>query len=204
MKRIDLETTPEPEAIEQAIAALNRGEIIVYPTETFYGMGARIDSREALERIFTLKGRSTDKCLTLIAGDIEAACALSGDITPKARKIMEQCWPGPLTLVLPAAQGLSPCLTQCNTVAVRMPGDSFALRLAQAAGFAITATSANPAGLPPASDADAVEEYFKTGLSLIIDGGHTPGKLPSTIVDVTRDKIKVLRAGAVSLPQELR
>ncbi len=111
---------------------------------------------------------------------------------------MDRFWPGPLTLIFLAKENLSEYITAgTHTVAVRIPGESFALHLAITANFPITATSANPSGYAPAQDAETVIRYFGDKIDLIIDGGHTSGGLPSTIVDVTGDEIKLLREGAV-------
>lgn len=199
MRRITLDTTPEAEAIAEALAVLREGGVIAYPTETFYALGALLDEDSAIERIFRLKGRSPDKAISLIAGSPEDMEDIVADIPPVADDLMDEHWPGPLTLVFPAAGGLSPRLTQAGTIAVRVPGDSFALRLVKAAGVPITATSANPAGNPPADSADTVAEYFNSDLDLLIDSGLTKGGLPSTIVDVTVERPRVLRAGAVRI-----
>ncbi len=113
---------------------------------------------------------------------------------------MRRHWPGPLTIVLRAASGLLKRISRDGTVAVRVPGDSFALRLVREAGFAITATSANPAGQAPAAEADQVEAFFPEGLNLLVDGGRTPGGTPTTIVDTTGEAPRVLRQGALRLP----
>ena len=112
---------------------------------------------------------------------------------------MEEFWPGPLTLILRAKKNISRYITAgTERVAVRIPGTSFALSLAQKANFFITATSANLSGMIPAQDADAVARYFGDRIDIVIDGGPTPGGLPSTIVDVTGGGIRILREGAIS------
>lgn len=195
MKRIDLKRHDEAAAIVIAIEVLNMGGIVAYPTETFYALGAKADSAEAIENIFSLKGRGPEKSVSLIVGDEDGARALASEVTPAAEGLMRRHWPGPLTLVLRAAQGLLKRVAKDGTVAIRIPGDSFALRLAREAGFAITATSANPAGQAPAMEAHQVEAYFPEGLNLLIDGGQTPGGTPTTIADATGDAPRVLRQG---------
>jgi len=199
MKRIDLKRYKETQAISVALEVLRQGGIVAYPTETFYALGVMADSDEALGKLFSLKGREPDKAASLIVGSEEQARKLAGDTGPLAGRLMKAHWPGPLTLVLRAAEGLSPFVTRDATVALRVPGDSFALRLVIAAGFPITATSANPAGEPPAVTADDVERYFPDDVNLLIDGGAAPGGMPSTIVDATGQEPRVLRQGAVRL-----
>jgi L-threonylcarbamoyladenylate synthase len=116
---------------------------------------------------------------------------------------MGRFWPGPLTLIFHAKEGMSDFITAgTRNVAVRIPGDSFALELARVVNLPITATSANPSGKSPARDAETVSRYFGEEIDLIIDCGPAPGGLPSTIVDVTRDRIKIMREGMIriSLP----
>ncbi len=127
--------------------------------------------------------------------DLIASC-----ITVSAEKLAEKFWPGPLTLLLPAKPDISEFITaKTGKIAVRIPGESFALDLARSLGFPITATSANISGMPPADNADDVIRYFGDALDLIIDCGKTPGGKPSTIVDASGEKIRFLRAGAVSI-----
>jgi L-threonylcarbamoyladenylate synthase len=112
--------------------------------------------------------------------------------------LMDRFWPGPLTLIFPAKENLSEYITAgTHKVAVRIPGESFALHLAKYANFPISATSANPSGIPPASDAETIIRYFGDRIDLIIDGGPTSGELPSTIVDVTEREMKILRDGMI-------
>jgi L-threonylcarbamoyladenylate synthase len=113
--------------------------------------------------------------------------------------LMDRFWPGPLALILRAKQDISRYITSgTGRVAVRIPGKSFALSLAQKAIFFITATSANLSGMPPAKDAETVMRYFGDKIDIVIDGGPTRGGLASTIVDVTGEEIRILREGAIS------
>ena len=199
MKRIDLSRYDEAHAIAVALEVMRMGGIVAYPTETFYGLGAMASSEEALEKLFSLKERGIEKAASLIIGTPSDADRLAAEVTPVAKKLMAAHWPGPLTLVLRAAEGLSDYITKDGTVALRVPGDSFALRLARAAGFPITATSANPAGEPPAVTADHVEKYFGQSVNLVIDGGPAPGGEPTTIIDATGETPRVLRQGALKV-----
>jgi len=202
MKRIDLSKYDEATAISIAIEVLGMGGIVAYPTETFYALGAMASSEDALAKLFALKGRGADKAASLIVSSACEAEKLAPDVSPLARKLMSAHWPGPITLVLKAAPGLSAYLIKDGTVALRVPGDSFALRLARAAGFPITATSANPSGKTPADNAQAIEDYFGQSVNLLIDGGKAPGGMPSTIVDATGDAPRVIRQGALSITHE--
>lgn len=193
------------ELIDKAISVINDGGIVAFPTETFYGLGVRFDSPDSLRRLYDIKKRPTEKALPLIIGDISQLNFLVNnrwlkELPVEVKRLMERHWPGPLTLLMPARAGLSEFLVgEKGTIAVRVPGESFALHLARRAGFPITATSANISGMPPADDDQKVIEYFDYSLDLLIDGGKTPGGLPSTIVDVTEDKLKIVRKGAVKI-----
>jgi L-threonylcarbamoyladenylate synthase len=185
--------------LTEAVRILEKGGIIAYPTETFYGIGAKFDLEASLKRIYELKSRPPEKAMPLIIGQRQTLSVLASHINDKALRLMERFWPGPLTILLPANKTLSEYIVSEGKVAVRIPGESFALSLAKTAGFPITATSANLSGMPPAEDAETVIKYFGENIDLIIDGGKTPGGLPSTIVDTTEDEIKILRQGAIRI-----
>jgi len=184
--------------LQKAIDILLSGGIVAYPTETFYALGVKFDMQATLQRLYDLKQRPREKAMPLIIGDQALLSSLSTSINRTALSLIENFWPGPLTLVLPSSDNLSDSITAgTHTVAVRVPGKSLALKLAQAARFPITATSANISGKPPAVNAGAVIEYFNAKIDLVIDGGRTSGESPSTIVDVTGKHAILLREGAV-------
>ncbi|MFZ5996725.1 MAG: L-threonylcarbamoyladenylate synthase [Nitrospirota bacterium] len=187
------------ELIARGVSLLEQGGVIAYPTETFYGLGARYDNVQALERIFTIKRRPKEKTMPLIIGNVEQLSLLTTAVTDTARQLMERFWPGPLTILFTARPGLSEYIVAGGKVAVRVPGESFALQLARAASFPFTATSANPSSLPPATTAAAVADYFDAAVDLIVDDGETESKLPSTIVDATGTSPVVLREGALDI-----
>jgi L-threonylcarbamoyladenylate synthase len=192
------------DAIRTAVDILNRGGIIAYPTETLYALGVRFDLPGSLKRLYEFKKRPREKAMPVIIGKRATLSELVSPewlerIPPFAQSLMDRFWPGPLTLLFPAREGLSEYLTaHTDMIAVRMPGESFALLLAQHAGFPITATSANLSGTPPADSAEMVLRYFGKGIDLIIDGGHSPGGLPSTIVDVSGGKVTIVREGVIT------
>lgn len=190
--------------IKKASTILVSGGIIAYPTETLYGLGAKYDLEHALERIFVLKNRPEEKALTLIIGSAEQLSLIAMSVPDIAEELIRNFWPGPLTLVFKARQSISKNLILNDTVAVRIPGDSFALRLAKSVPFPITATSANISNLPAAQDAETILSYFNMDLDLIIDGGKTAGEPPSTIVDVSGDRARVIRQGAIDIGRFLK
>jgi L-threonylcarbamoyladenylate synthase len=181
------------EDIATALAALARGEVVGFPTETFYGLGADALDGGALDRLRLLKGRGAEKAISVLVTEamVEAVVA---EISPAARALMAAHWPGPLTLALPARPGLPEALVMDGCVAVRWSPHPVAQRLVEGLGRPLTATSANPAGAPPPTTAAGVRAYFDC---LVVDGGETPGGKPSTLVRVRGDAVEVLRAGAV-------
>jgi len=167
------------QVLRYAVDILKNGGIVAYPTETFYGLGAKFDSEDSLKRICDIKERPEEKAMPLIIGNKEMLNLVASSVNRKAVLLMEKFWPGPLTLIFPARENLSEYITAgTHKVAVRIPGKSFALQLATIVSFPITATSANPSGQPPARNAETVIKYFGDKIDLIVDSGLTPGGLP--------------------------
>jgi L-threonylcarbamoyladenylate synthase len=196
--RIKVHETNMEEVLQHAVDILKKGGIVAYPTETFYGLGVKFDLEDSLIKLYNIKQRPEDKAMPLIIGNKELLPIVIVYISNIAVTLMERFWPGPLTIIFPARENLSDYITAgTRKVAVRVPGESFALHLATNTSFPITATSANPSGKVPAQDAETVVKYFGDKIDLIIDGGPTSGGQPSTIVDVTENEIKILRKGAI-------
>jgi L-threonylcarbamoyladenylate synthase len=184
--------------IAEAAALLRGGGIVAYPTETFYGLGALASHHGALERLAAAKLRPEGKPLPLLAGDLAQVERVASLAAPLARHLAGRFWPGPLTLVLPAAPDLDPLVTAGDdTVAIRIPGSEVARALALAAGGALVSTSANLSGEPPPAEAGALAEALRSRLDGVLDGGPTPGGLPSTIVAVSGNTLRCVREGAV-------
>ncbi|MCS7163508.1 MAG: L-threonylcarbamoyladenylate synthase [Thermodesulfovibrio sp.] len=188
--------------IVEVLKILENGGVIIYPTETLYGIGVKYDNKKALKRVFDIKKRPEEKSFPLIV-NLQHLELIVDFIPSLAKKFMEKYWPGPLTLLLPAKKNLSKRITKDNKVAVRMPGESFALKLIQASKFPITATSANISGYPASDCIEDAIKYFKdSDIDLLIDGGKLPG-IPSTIVDVTVEPPKIIRKGAIEIDLSL-
>ncbi len=200
-ERVTIDPThPDDAAIARAAEAIARGEVVAYPTETFYGLAADPRNAWAIERVFEAKGRRSDEPLPLIASDLRQVERWFGVLSPQAAALAQHFWPGPLTLVLPlpADRALPAALTAGRSnVAVRVPAHTLARALAHAAGGAITSTSANPSGWPPATTPDAVFRTLANRIAIVIDGGATSGGAPSTIVDVQAQPPRLVRAGVL-------
>jgi L-threonylcarbamoyladenylate synthase len=185
--------------LEAAAAALRRGGVIAYPTETFYGLGALAADGAAVERLARAKGRPDGKPLPLLAADLAAVEAVV-ILDAGARRVAARLWPGPLTLVLPARPGLPAAVTAgTGTVGIRIPGSELARRLARAAGGAIVSTSANPSGGAPPVRVEELDPALRARLDAILDAGPAPGGLPSTLVILEEGRARLLRPGPVTL-----
>lgn len=184
--------------LAEPAAALAAGELVAFPTETVYGLGADARSATAVEAVFAAKGRPADNPLIVHLAD----ASWLGDVavpTPLATELAEQFWPGPLTLVLPARPGLPPATTAgLDTVAVRVPATLVARTLVGLAGTPVAAPSANTSGRPSPTTAAHVAEDLGDRVAWIIDGGPCAIGIESTVVDARGQAPVVLREGAVT------
>jgi L-threonylcarbamoyladenylate synthase len=186
-----------PGTRERAAQVLKVGHLFAFRTDTFYGVGADPFNPAALELVNELKGRD-GKPILVIASDAEEAARLIAERTRTFDILAARHWPGALTLVVQARTEVPELLTAgTGTVGVRLPDDEEARSIVRACGGLLTATSANPAGRPPARTAQEVADYFPDGLGLIIDGGATRTELPSTVIDVTVPRPRLIREGVV-------
>jgi len=187
-----------PEEIVFAAVALRKGEIVAYPTETSYGLGVNALDELALVRLRQLKGRDADKPISVLVSGTEMLDQLCRTVPPLARRLMAAYWPGPLTLVLPAQPDLPRPLVSEGCIAVRVSSHPTAQALVEAFGAPLTATSANPAGEPPATTPEMVEDMFE-GRCRVIHGGVTVGGEPSTVARVRGGRLEILRQGVLRI-----
>ena len=182
-----------------AAALLRAGGIVAYATETFYGLGALWNREDALRRLAGAKLRPAGKPLPLVAADREQVAEVAAGLEGLAERLASRFWPGPLTLVLPAAPGLSPAITAgTGTVGIRIPGWAPARALASAAGGALVSTSANLSGGPPPVAAGDLEPELLSRIDGVLDTGPAPGGRPSTVVRIGPEGPELVRAGAVA------
>lgn len=188
-------------SIRRAAALLRAGELVAFPTETVYGLGADALNGEAAARIFAAKGRPADNPLIAhIAGESGLAGLIAGEPCACARKLMRAFWPGPMTLIFPKSPRVPREVTAgLDTVAVRMPSHPVARALISAAQTPIAAPSANRSGRPSPTTAAHVLEDMEGRIPLILDGGPCEVGLESTVVDVTGARPRILRPGGVTL-----
>lgn len=191
-----------PQAISRAFDILRSGGLVAFPTDTVYGVGALAFDGKAVESIYVAKDRPIEKAIPVLIADIEDMEKVGRDISQTVYKLASRFWPGPLTLVLPKLQTLPEAVSATDTVAVRVPDHEVARALLRAAG-PMAVTSANISGQPSPTTAEEVFSQLNGRIALIIDGGKTPGGIPSTLVDCTKPTPQILRAGPVSLEEIL-
>ncbi len=196
-----LRVRDDAEGLLQAAHAIREGRVVVFPTDTVYGVGAAADQDAACRRLFELKGRTATKAIPiLIAATIDLERIVES-VPESARKLMRRFWPGGLTLVFRRHPSFrSAALGDGDTVGVRIPNDLRARALINAAGGLLAATSANASGKPSPVTADDAAAQLP-GVDVIVDGGPCPGGVESTVVDVTVDPPRILREGAISAAQ---
>ncbi len=195
--------TDDPDAratgIAEAALAVQRGQLVVLPTDTVYGVGADAFDAEAVKRLLEAKGRGRDMPPPVLVSAPGTLDALAVGVPGYARALVEQLWPGPLTLVCRQQPSLRWDLGETRgTVAVRMPDHEVALELLERTG-PLAVSSANKTGMDAATDADQAESMLGEAVEVVLDAGPTPGPLPSTIVDATGPTGRLLRLGAVDL-----
>ena len=188
--------------LDKAFAALDNGGVVVFPTDTLYGLGADVFSLPALQRIFAIKGRPAELALPVLVAGLDQVESVALPMSNQAQELAERFWPGPLTLVMRRSPELPDLVTGgADTVAVRMPAHRIPLALARRLGRPITGTSANLSGQPDLLDLDSIENQLGNLVDYIIRSGPPPEGTGSTVVDITRNKPRLLREGAISLEE---
>lgn len=190
---------PDPEMIRRAAALIQAQETVAFPTETVYGLGADVYRKEAVEKIFTAKGRPPENPVSVLVSDWQMVLALSGTLDPEIERLARHYWPGPLTLIVPAKESIPSIVTAGQPrVGLRMPDHPAALALIAAAGVPLAAPSANLSGRPSPTDAAHVREDLDGRIAAILDAGETGLGIESTVLDVSVKPFRILRQGAVT------
>jgi L-threonylcarbamoyladenylate synthase len=194
--KIDL-ARPE-QAFSRCREVIHAGGVIVYPTDTLYGLGADPTNPGAVRKLFTIKCRQADQPILLLIKDANAVRDWAAGITPRARGLMQKFWPGPLTLVFKAKPAVMAELTGgTGTIGLRVPGNELTRQLLASLGTALTGTSANISGRQSPRTAHEAAVAIGEMVDMVLDGGMTEGENPSTVVDVSTDEPKVIREGAI-------
>ena len=185
-------------SVADAVTALKNGEVIVFPTETLYGLGADAMNEEAVATVFRLKGRDPDTPIPVLIADETMLGQLIDDIPPLAQKLIHKFWPGPLTLVLPARADIpKPLLNASGGIGMRISSQPIATRLVKSLGRPLTATSANPSGKSPARTLGEAKNYFGSDVNVFIDGGPLTSKTGSTVAEIRGHRLKIIRQGDI-------
>jgi L-threonylcarbamoyladenylate synthase len=196
---------PDAEQIDAAVTLLRGGGIVVFPTDTVYGVGAMPGDEKAVQKIFRAKQRPPEKALPVLIADVDDLTRVAAAVPPAARRLAKAFWPGPLTLVLRRAPGFRGAgLAEDETVAIRIPNHEVARAVIRGAGGALAVTSANRSGAPSPPTAREAAAQIGRGVDLIIDGGPCPGGVESSIVDCSRTPIHLIREGALTRDQLTR
>ena len=195
---------PDPAVLARAAAILAAAQVVAYPTDTVYGLAVDPRHDVAVERLYRAKARDAGMAVPLIAGSLEQAFA-AATFTDADVRLARAFWPGPLSIVLPASRLISARLLGPGaTVAVRVPAHAVARALALAFGCVVTATSANLSGQAPAATAAEAAAALAGRIDGIVDGGPSPGGVPSTIVQLTSDGPRLVRRGAIAWERVLK
>jgi L-threonylcarbamoyladenylate synthase len=190
---------PDDAIIETASSLIRSGEIVAFPTETVYGLGANALDPLAISKIYQIKGRPSDNPLIVHIGDLNMLSGLVSTISPREMRMIKKFWPGPITLIFKKSKSVPKITTGgLGTVAVRMPRNKIALALIKRSGLPIAAPSANLSGKPSPTNASHVKEDLDGKVKLILDGGRTQIGIESTVIDMTPRIPVILRPGGIS------
>jgi len=188
------------QAIKLARRLLREGEVVALPTDTVYGLGANAFERIAVRQIFKLKQRPPDKPIPVFIYQIDDLNLVARHVPNRAWPLLQEFWPGPLTVVLPKVAALPDDVTVGqDTVAVRIPDHPVSLELVIKFGRPLAVTSANLSGQPTPPTAQGVADQLGLALPLVLDGGPSPSSQPSTIIDLSTDPPRLLRQGPITI-----
>ncbi len=194
--------------MEEAAQVLRDGGLVVFPTDTVYGVGAAVDRPDAVARLYVAKGRPLDRPIPVLIADLDQLERLAREVNEAVLRLARRFWPGALTIVVPAQPWLpAEIVRDTAAVGLRMPDHPVALAIIRAAGGAVATTSANRSGEREACTVEEAITALGEAVDLYVDGGRTPGGIPSTVVALDEGTVRVLRRGALdpeSIEQVLR
>jgi L-threonylcarbamoyladenylate synthase len=195
--KTELLSADHPVVLRHAADILKNGGLVAFPTDTVYGLAALPFQGEFVERSFIAKGRNSQRAIGILLGDRSQLSQVARDVGKEAKKLAAAFWPGPLTLVVPRQNRLPAVLSIEPTVGVRIPDHPVALALLRLVG-PLAVTSANITDQPAANTAEEVMQQLDGRIHLVIDGGRSPGGVPSTVIDCTTEQPKILREGPIT------
>jgi L-threonylcarbamoyladenylate synthase len=188
----------DPHDLARAAAFLRGGQLVVFPTDTVYGVAALVTDAAAIDALYRVKGRPDEKGIPVLLAETAGIELVARDVPSLAQELIERFWPGPLTLILPRRPDLPANLAPGETVAVRVPDDAVARTIIRDAGGAVAATSANRSGDIPARTAEEALAALEGKVAAVVDGGPAEHGISSTIVDCTTDPPAILREGPLT------
>jgi L-threonylcarbamoyladenylate synthase len=196
-------SSDSPNAILSALEILLSGGLVAFPTDTVYGVGCLAFHQQAIESIYIAKDRPIDKAIPVLIGDNEDLVKVAEEVPIFAMRLIDRFWPGPLTILVPKKPTLPAAISATSTVGVRVPDHDVARALLRLTG-PMAVTSANISGQASPTSAQEVVSQLGGRIAMIVDGGETPGGVPSTLVDCTGEKIQILREGPISKEELLK
>ncbi|GAB4581267.1 MAG: hypothetical protein Fur0022_40140 [Anaerolineales bacterium] len=188
----------DPYSLHHAVDVLRNGGMVAFPTDTVYGLGSLAFDALSVDRLYIAKGRSHEKAIAVLLTGVEQLVQVAQNLSEASLELAKKFWPGPLTLVVQKHPNVPDAISPLPTVGVRVPDHLVALKLLAMAG-PLAVTSANLSGEKNTNSAKEVMEQLKGRIHLILDGGRSPGGVPSTVVDCTTPEPKVLRPGPISM-----
>lgn len=200
-KTVWLEINPDSfkqDDLKPAVRALKRGGVIAYPTETVYGLGANIFHQKSIQKVFSVKRRDPHKPISAMIASVQDVDELCTEIPDYARELMDIYWPGPLTLIMEASENVPRYMTSPERkIGLRLPDHPITKALMVHHRQPITSTSANITGAPPPIGADEVDMNIQSKIELVVNAGRCLVQVPSTVIDCSGAKPKLLRNGAI-------
>jgi L-threonylcarbamoyladenylate synthase len=197
MMKTEIISVEHPTAYNHAADILNHGGLVAFPTDTVYGLAALPFQELTVESLYVAKGRNTERAIAILLGDISQVGLVAEVWGLTARRLAEQFWPGPLTMIVPRLPGLPESLSPSKGIGVRLPDHPVALKLLELVG-PLAVTSANLSGQDNTNTAREVFEQLQGRIHLILEGGPAPGGIPSTVVDCTEAEVQILRNGPIN------
>lgn len=196
---------PHVQDIDRVVECLADGQVIAYPTETIYGLGADVLNKKAVKRIYDLKARDYGLPVSILVSDMKMLRDIVAQIPDNALPLMRKFWPGPLTILFPASDAIPKGLvTNTGKVGIRISSHPVAAAIVGCFGRPITTTSANLSGFPPSLSIKHVQKYFGSKLSCIVDSGECEPSRGSTVVDMSEETMRVVRDGAISADEVIK
>lgn len=197
--KTELLNATRAEDVARAVALLQEGELVAFPTDTVYGVAAIANRPSAVARIYVAKGRPPEKALPLLLANPRDLDVVAEQVSALVRRLAARFWPGGLTLIVHKGNAVPLEIGLASTVAVRVPDMPLARKIIAAVGAPVAVTSANRSGQPEARTASEALDQLGGRIAAVVDGGPSPGGVPSTILDCTVDPPRVLRAGAIPI-----